>query len=119
MVVMEEKVTVSYDEEFDTLYLNKPSIKSRGSVEIGDFVVEFSDEMQKVVAIEILNASRVLSGIFGRTVTKEMLKSITSASFRTIHTPGAIYIAYGIACSVQNRKETLESTITVPVAIRA
>ena len=119
VVDMEEKVMVSYDEEFDTLYLHRPGVRTQGAVEIGDFVIEFSSQLQKAVAVEILNASRVLSEVSGQEITPTFLSHIVKAGLRTVHRADAVYVLYSITWAYQQQEECLAGTITVPLRVRA
>ena len=115
MVHMAEKIVATYDKEFDTLYLYREGVKAKGAVEIGDFIVEFTDQLNKAVAVEILNATRVLTDLSGKRVTKEMLSEVTKASIKTIHKPGAVYVAYSIACKANNKPSDISNAITIPI----
>jgi len=114
---MDREIVVKYDNEFDTLYLVRPGLKPKGSIEIGDFIVEFSPELQKAIAIEITNASRVLSSLSDSKITKGMLTNIIRGTFRTIQTTNAVYISYGIICRYKNVETELDNSITVPIKV--
>ena len=53
-----EKFNIDYDKESDDLFLYAKE-KSRGSVEIGDLVLDFGRD-SRLVGIEILNATKFL-----------------------------------------------------------
>lgn len=55
----------SYDKENDDLFIYLPDSKSAGAVEIGNFVFDF-DEKENLVAIQILEASQVLSRLVSK-----------------------------------------------------
>jgi len=66
----------SYGGESDDIFVYQSGKKSAGAVEMGDFVFDF-DETGALIAVQILNASDVLSRLLHRT--------ITAASIRGIH----------------------------------
>ncbi len=113
---MERKVVAKYDKEFDTLYIFRPDIKPKGAVEIGNFIVEFAPELQKVAALEILDATRVFSTVFGKEITKSMLEHIVAATLRTVSMAGAIYVQYMIVCTNAQKEEiTIENAVALPM----
>src|SRR3989344_5500224 len=65
----------SYDESSDDLFIHLEGKKSAGAVEIGDFVFDF-DEHENLVALQILNASEVLSKLVYRVISLTNIKSI-------------------------------------------
>ena len=120
VVVMEEEIKVTYDREFDTLYLCRPGLKPKGAVEIGDFIIEFTDEMQRAVAVEILNATSVLSDVLGRDVTPQMLSHVIGARIRTVRKLDAVYVFYAITWQVPaSDEENVDGTVTVPLMVKA
>ncbi len=71
----------SYDKNNDDLFICLGNAKSKGAVEIGNFVFDF-DEKENVVAIQIFEASKVLSKLLSKfvelTKIKEMKADITN-----------------------------------------
>ncbi len=65
----------SYDEASDDLFIYLEGRKSAGAVEIGDFVFDF-DEHENLVALQILNASEVLSKLVSRVISLTRIKAI-------------------------------------------
>ena len=100
-----EAVKVSYGREDDVLFIHKTGVKPRGSVEIGDFIIDFSQDMHKAVGLEILNASYVLSRALGMRVSKQALSKIQKAALKTEHRGDAIYVIYGILLSEKGKME--------------
>lgn len=70
---MMRKFNFDYDFENDSLFLYDPKSKSKGSIEIEDFIIDFNNK-KEVSSIEILNASSLLKEIVS--VNKETLKEI-------------------------------------------
>ncbi|MDD5086675.1 MAG: DUF2283 domain-containing protein [Candidatus Nanoarchaeia archaeon] len=66
-----------YDFENDSLFLFDPKSKSKASIELDDFIIDFNSH-KEVSAIELLNASSFFKGIDlqGKTIDKELLKDI-------------------------------------------
>lgn len=64
----------SYDEENDDLFAYTDK-KSKGAVELGNFVLDF-DEKGNLVAMEILDASKVLSKIVSKVLELAEIKEI-------------------------------------------
>src|SRR3989338_2838377 len=65
----------SYDGENDDLFIYAEGKKSAGAVEVGDFVFDF-DEEENLVAIQIMNASEVLSKVVYRVISLTNIKAI-------------------------------------------
>ena len=57
-----KKFSFSYDKENDDLFLYDPKSKSKGSVEVGDLILDFNHK-KELVGIQIMNASRYLKDI--------------------------------------------------------
>ena len=106
-----ERIKVSYEVEDDILFIRRQGVRPRGSVEIGDFVIDFTSEMNRAVGLEIMNASRILTKSLGVPVRKSDLSSIKRAVLRTEHRGDVIYICYGLLWS--GRKAMEQSMIPV------
>ena len=102
-----ETINVSYGEEDDILFIRRMKERPRGSVEIGDFIIDFSQDMHKAVGLEILNASDVLSKQLGVNVSKEALSNIQKAMLKTEHRGDAIYVIYGIMLAKKNMEQSM------------
>lgn len=74
---------IKYDKENDILYVHKGK-KVADSLPIGDFIVEFSHE-NKVVGMEVLNASKNLSVMVEHDISREDLSSIVDADVKMRH----------------------------------
>ena len=66
---------ISYDKENDDLFVYLEGSKSAGAVEMGSFVFDF-DKTEKLVAIQIICASEVLSKLVKKVVSLANIKSI-------------------------------------------
>ncbi len=116
---MEKEVLVSYDEENDILLLHAADQKSAGSVEIGDFVIDFTHDMAKAVGIEVLNASRVLSEIFRVHIDKSALTNTKKAVLKTVNRGDVIYVYYGIVLQTAQKEMPLHAMIPIPQPVKA
>lgn len=65
----------SYDEENDDLFVYLPDQKSKGAVELGNFILDFDDK-GKLVAMQILNASKILSKILSKIMELNKIKKM-------------------------------------------
>ncbi len=70
-----KKFNFDYDEENDDLFVYSERKKSSGSVELGNFILDF-DENGDLTAMEILDASEVLSKILSKIVEISKIKEI-------------------------------------------
>ncbi|MBU0957732.1 MAG: DUF2283 domain-containing protein [Nanoarchaeota archaeon] len=64
-----------YDEENDDLFIYLDGAKSKGAVEIGNFVFDF-DESENLVAIEIFEASGVFSKLLAKMIELTNIKEL-------------------------------------------
>ena len=70
-----EKFNFSYDEGNDDLFVYLERKKSAGAVELGNFILDFDDKGD-LVAMQILNASEVLSKILSGIIEISKLKEV-------------------------------------------
>ncbi len=115
---MKAETQFSYDVEDDILLLHRGSEKAKGSVEIGDFIIDFDADMKRAVGLEILNASKLLRNI-SLYLRKEELSSIKSATLRTENRGDAIYVYYGFVFMHNQKEEALNSLVTLAQPNRA
>jgi uncharacterized protein YuzE len=59
-----QKFNFSYDRENDDLFLFSKKSKSKGSVEMGDLVLDYNSK-KELVGIELANASRFIKDVTG------------------------------------------------------
>lgn len=102
---MPKKTTVDYDEENDDLFISRSRGNYEGSVEIGDFIVDFSKD-DKITGIEIMNASKNLS------VSKSLLAKIKSASMGVSERNHAMVVS---ALLVLENNREIRAAIPIPV----
>ena len=65
----------SYDKSNDDLFIYLPDKKSVGAVEMGNFIFDF-DNNENLVAIQILEASKVLSKLVSRILKLARIKKL-------------------------------------------
>ena len=64
---------LNYDEKNDDLFVYLPNVKSEGAVEVGNFIVDF-DKKENLVAIQILEASKVLKRLMSKIMEISKIK---------------------------------------------
>jgi len=70
-----EKFNFNYDENSDDLFVYLEGKKSKGAVELGNFILDF-DEDSNLVAMEILNVSEVLTKILSKMIKLSNIKEV-------------------------------------------
>lgn len=67
----------TYDKENDDLFLFSPKSKSKGSVELGNIVLDFNSK-KELVGIQIMNASKLIKDITSENIStiKELLNHL-------------------------------------------
>jgi len=88
---MVQEASVDYDKENDDLFVYRKNGKVKGSIDIGDFIVDLSHE-GKVIGIEIMNASANIASLTNFKITKNALSNIKKARLAVRYKPDAMYI---------------------------
>ena len=103
-----ETFNFDYDGENDDLFIYIERKKSAGAIEVGDFVMDF-DEKENLVAIQILNASEILSKLISRVVSLAKITKIQAEviEFRNMN-------AVDIHVQIENRNERVPIIIPTP-----
>ena len=72
-----QKFNFSYDRKNDDLFLFKPDSKSKGSVELGDLILDYNNK-KEFVGIQILHASRLIKDLTDENLNaiKEVLNDL-------------------------------------------
>lgn len=99
-------VGVSYDKEFDTLYIYREGEASRQSVEMFDNFVVDMDSYGKAVDLEIMGASEVLN------VPRKALDEVKEANLSTVAIGYYFGVNYVIILPNKNR---IEGRLMVPL----
>jgi uncharacterized protein YuzE len=94
-----------YDKENDDLFIYLEGKKSNGAIEVGDFVFDF-DKNEELVAIEVVEASDVLSKLISKVISLTEIKSIQAEiiKFRNMD-------AINIQVQLEDRKEKVPIVI--------
>ena len=95
---MRRNFEFDYDSENDNLFLYNPKAKSKASIEIDDIVIDF-DSKKQLSAIEITNATKILSTLIKekKPINKTMLKDIKTCKIEIIKQDNHLVIRLFIA----------------------
>lgn len=107
---MVKDAKIDYDYDNDILYLYTGE-KVKDSLQIENFVIDFSQD-NKIVAVEVLDASMILSELSQANVTKDALSKIESARMGIYQGKELIYILLVIRLSIN--QECIDLRIPVP-----
>jgi uncharacterized protein YuzE len=75
-----QKFNFSYDKENDDLFIFNPKSKSRGSVELGNIILDFNAK-KELVGIQIMDASNIIADIINEksySLVKKLLSNLKS-----------------------------------------
>lgn len=112
-----EEIKFDYDDKSDSLFIFREGGNVKGSVELGDFIIDLDSNMNKVLGLEILNASKNLPLQLSKKVNKTTLSNIKKAFLRTQHKDNIIYVIYGIYSEYKDTKLNEETFIPVPISV--
>lgn len=88
---MLNKFKFDYDTENDLLYLYNPKKKSKGSIEFGELIIDL-EKKGGIAGIEIFDASKYLSELTNKKITKKALKNLEKASLSYSVKKGTVMI---------------------------
>ena len=108
---------IDFDYENDILYLYTGE-KVKDSLQIENFVIDFSQD-NKIVAIEILDASKILSELSQVDVTKDALSKIESAGMSVYRGKELIYVLLAIRLSINQESMDIRIPVPAPAAVSA
>lgn len=106
---MIRKFKFDYDAKEDLLLAYNPDKKSHGAVDFGDLVVDM-EKRGEIVALEFYDASKYLSDLTNKKISKSELKKIQKATLTFVKKKGTIIIKIALPID----KEKVPATITVP-----
>jgi len=112
---MHEGAKVRYDTEWDILYAHTDD-KVRDSLELNNFVIDFSMD-NKVVGIEIMDASKTISEIIGRKIGAAALSKIDRASISVSVGKDLSYIFLTVSMSADKAKTELRIPVVAPTPV--
>lgn len=114
---MVKDAKIDFDYENDILYLYTGE-KVKDSLQIENFVIDFSQD-NKIVAIEILDASKILSELSQVDVTKDALSKIESAGMSVYRGKELIYVLLAIRLSINQESVDIRIPVPAPAAVSA
>lgn len=101
-----EDFKFDYDKDNDDLFIYLPNSKSSGAVEVGDFIFDF-DENKDLIAIQIMEASKVLSKLMSKILK---LSTITSIKVNLINFRNM----KAIKVDITTNSDKASAVITIP-----
>ena len=114
---MVKDAKIDFDYANDILYLYTDE-KVKDSLQIENFVIDFSQD-NKIVAVEILDASRILSELSQADVTKDALSKIESAGMSFYRGKELIYILLAIRLPINQASVDIRIPVPAPAAVSA
>ena len=84
-----------YDAEHDDLIIFVKGEKSKGSIELGNVIVDFSKN-KRIVGVQIIGVSEFLEEWLPNKTPREFLKNLTYAYFEIVH-PKSNFVILKIA----------------------
>lgn len=99
----------SYDKEFDDLLIFDSNSKSKGSVELGDIILDFNSK-KEFVGIQLMNASKILKDISGEVDVNIILEHLKECRVETITKNNLLIIKIFLISD----KRQISSVLSVP-----
>jgi len=92
---MPKKFDFDYDYKNDSLFVYNPKVKSKGSIEFDDFIIDFTNK-KEIASVELLNASDFFKGlnIDSSKIDKKMLNEIKTCKLEIIPKNNFIVIKF-------------------------
>ena len=112
---MVKKAKVDYDYENDVLYVYTGE-KVKDSLDIENFVIDFSPD-NKIVAVEVLDASKILSKMIQIDISKNVLSGVKEAGINIYHGREILYVVLMFPIIVNKQK--IDVVVPVPTAMAA
>ncbi|MCX6821138.1 MAG: DUF2283 domain-containing protein [Candidatus Aenigmarchaeota archaeon] len=112
---MASQAKIDYDDEYDILYAYTGT-RVRDSFEVNDFVIDFSMD-NKVVGIEIMDASKTISGLVGKKIGAAVLSKIDRASISVIPGKDMAYIFLTVSAPGERAKTELRIPFAAPAIV--
>ncbi|MDO9097082.1 MAG: DUF2283 domain-containing protein [Candidatus Methanoperedens sp.] len=114
-MVKDAKIDFDYDNDILYLYTGE---KVKDSLQIENFVIDFSHD-NKIVGIEILDASKILRELSQADITKDALSKTESAGMSVYHGKDLIYILLVIRLSINQESVDIRIPVPAPAAVSA
>ena|SRR3989344_4299995 len=105
-----KNIKFNYDFENDILFIYKNKHKSNGSIEYGKNI-HISFSKNEVVGLEIIDASKVLSGFSKSEITNDILKTVNACDLYTRKLNGLLFVYFN--CKFKARAKPIENYLTI------
>jgi uncharacterized protein YuzE len=112
---MAKEAKIDYDEEYDILYVYTGE-KAKDSLEIDRFVLDFSAE-NRIVGVEVLDASKIISKLTGVDLNKDNLSNISSAKIQYYQSKELFYVVIILMVKVNEKEKELTIQIPTPSTV--
>lgn len=112
---MAKKMKIDYDAENDILFVYSGDA-AKDSLQIDEFVIDFSSE-NKIVAIEIFDASKILSKLSEMDVTKDALSGMGRAAMSIYQGKELVYITLLLHLCINKEEVDLKIPVAAPAAV--
>jgi uncharacterized protein YuzE len=110
------KFEFDYDLGNDSLFIFKKGSKSKGSIELGNFIYDFDSE-NNLTGIEILSAKEILAELVNYDVTEKMLENIKEVDVKIRIVSNLLMIKIRMAFNPQIFEKDLIAPVQVPNTI--
>ncbi|MCF7798839.1 DUF2283 domain-containing protein [Candidatus Woesearchaeota archaeon] len=108
------KFEFSYDKHSDNLFLYDASSKSKGSIELGDLIIDYNVK-KEIVGIQLINASKFLKDLVkGATGIKSLLSHLRACKV-DVKTRHNLFI---INILLQGQDKELAPVLSVPNIVK-
>jgi uncharacterized protein YuzE len=114
---MVKEAKVDYDEENDILYVYSGE-KAKDSLEIDNFVIDISAD-NKIVAVEIFNASVFASRLSSSKINKEILSNVKNAEMSIYQSKELFYVFIILPIRINGVEKEINLQVPAPVAVMA
>lgn len=106
--------TLEYDIETDSLYVNISSKQAYVTLEIGERLALDLTKANIPVGVEILDASKFLTELFGKTISKESVRDMLCK----VSQKDAIYLDFELAgARKENARLAIPGVYRSPIAV--
>ena len=112
---MVKEAKVDYDEENDILYVYTGE-KAKDSLEIDNFVLDISAD-NKVVGVEIFNASVFASKLSGIKISKEILSAVKKAAMSFYQSKELFYVFIILPIKINGVEKEINLQVPAPTAV--
>lgn len=109
---MVRKAKIDYDKENDILYVYSGE-KVKDSLEVDNFVLDFSYD-NKVVGVEIFNASKILSKLALIKISKNILSKIIDATISFYQSRDIFFVIVGLVLIIGKKRREIPVQVPAP-----